>query len=153
MGRFSVAVLAALALTACGGSSGGTASTPPPTPKPFSGPMQELNGSGVTGTVEIVKGTGSFTVTIKVKGLAPNSNHVNHIHKGVCPGTPGPIATDVIAALQPVSADASGTATATTQVPHDFALPPEGWYANIHAGPDLQGANAKSIACGNLPTS
>jgi Cu/Zn superoxide dismutase len=155
MRRTTAAAVFTLALAACGGSSGGPASTPTPTPtpKPFSGPMQALGGSGVEGTVLVVKQTGSFIVTVTVKGLAPNSNHINHIHKGNCPGSPGPIATDVISALQPLAADASGNATATTMVPHDFVLPPEGWYANVHAGPDLQGANAKSISCGNLPTS
>lgn len=151
MRRFASGVLATLALAACGGSA--SAPTPPPTPKPFTGAMQALGGSGVDGTVQVVKGTGSFTVTVTLKGLAPGSNHINHIHKGNCPGSPGPIATDVITALQPLVADASGAATATTMVPHDFVLPTEGWYANVHAGPDLQGANAKSISCGNLPTS
>jgi len=156
--RFASGVLATLALAACGGSSSvGSATTPaptpPPTPKPFAGLMQALGGSGVDGTVLVVKGTGSFTVTVTVKGLAAGSNHINHIHKGNCPGSPGPIATDVITALQPLVADASGNATATTMVAHDFVLPAEGWYANVHAGPDLQGANAKSISCGNLPTS
>ncbi len=156
MQRFATSVLVPLALVACGGSSssGGGSSAPAPTPPataaPFSQPMQELAGSGVTGTVEVQKGTVSFTVTLKIKGLVANSSHVNHIHKGSCPGSPGPIATDVISALLPLVADGAGNATSTTMVPHEFVLPAEGWYANIHAGPDLQGPNAKSISCGNL---
>ncbi len=157
MKQLALSVLVPFALAACGGSStGGSAATPAPTPTPtppISGQMQELAASGVSGTLEVVKGTSSFTLTLKIKGLAPSSNHVNHIHKGTCPGAPGPIATDVIGALQPVVADASGTATATTTVPVAYAVPSTGWYANIHAGPDLQGPNAKSISCGNLPVS
>jgi hypothetical protein len=157
MRRYASGLLTVLALAACGGgspssaASGSPPSTPTPSPTPVSGPMQALNGSGVTGTVQVSKMTGGFVVTVTVSGLAPNSSHINHIHKGNCPGAPGPIATDVITALQPLVADASGKATATTMVQHDYAPDPAGWYANVHAGPDLQGANAKSISCGNLP--
>ena len=156
MQRLATCVLVPLALAACGGSSagGGSASTPVPTPTPTAAPvgqpMQELASSGVTGTVLVMKGSGSFTVTLRIKGLVANSNHVNHIHRGSCAGSPGPIATDVISALLPLVADAFGNASSTTMVPHEFVLAAEGWYANIHAGPDLQGANAKSISCGNL---
>ena len=81
----------------------------------------------------------------------PASAPAGSVAAGSCPA--GSITAAGSTALQPLVAGASGNATATTMVPHDFVLPSEGWYANIHAGADLQGANAKSISCGNLPTS
>ena len=38
-----------------------------------------------------------------------------------------------------------------TTVPTQYAPPPEGWYANVHNGPDLTTpANAAAISCGDL---
>ncbi len=151
MRAFALAVLLPLGLLACGGSSssGSSTSSAPtavPTPTPITAAMNALGSSGVTGTVSVVKGTGSFDVTMKLTGLAPNSVHVNHIHKGSC-AAPGPIAY----ALQTIQADASGNATVMSTVATDYVIPAGGWYANVHTGPDLTSpANAKSISCGDL---
>ena len=138
-------LLLPLTLLACGGSSGPT-STPVPTKAPITAAMNAVAGSGVTGTTEVVKGTGSFDLTVKLTGLQPNSVHVAHIHKGSCAAA-GPIAF----ALQSIQADATGKATVKSTVATDYVVPAGGWYANVHAGPDLTtAANAKGISCGDL---
>ncbi len=108
--RRSLLVLAGLvAISACGGGS--TAGSASPTPG-INFTMNAQNGSGVSGTGLIVKATGSFTLTIKLTGFAPNSSHISHVHAGRC-AQPGGIAY----ALQQVVADSSGAATAMTIVP------------------------------------
>jgi hypothetical protein len=136
-------VIGLFVLAACGGGSTATAS-----PAPISFAMGVQNASGVSGTGQVVKGSGSFTVTIKLTGLVPNSSHVSHIHNGAC-AKPGGIAY----ALAEVVADSSGAATATTTVSVDYTIPGAGWYVNVHHGPDLTApANGPSITCGDLPT-
>jgi hypothetical protein len=108
--------------------------------------MNAQNGSGVTGTGQIVKGIGSFTVTLKLTGMAPNSSHISHVHAGRC-AQPGGIAY----ALRQVVADSAGAATATTLVPADYTVPGSGWYVNVHHGPDFTEADyAPSDSCGDL---
>ena len=133
-------------LAACGGET--TTATPAsPTPPKISFTMTSQNASGVAGTGNVVKGTGSFTVTIKLTGMAPNSSHISHVHTGAC-AKPGGIAY----ALQQVIADSSGAATATSTVAVDYSVPAGGWYVNVHHGPDLTApANGPSVSCGDLP--
>ena len=137
-----LALLGLLVLAACGG--GGTATSAPPTIK-FT--MAAQNGSGVSGTGEVVKGgTGSFTVTIKLTGMPANSSHISHIHTGSCAKNGG-----VAYALQQVVADSSGAATVTSTVAADYSIPAGGWYVNVHHGPDFSApANGPSISCGDL---
>ncbi|HEX6548518.1 MAG TPA: CHRD domain-containing protein [Candidatus Dormibacteraeota bacterium] len=153
----AAALLVAVA-TACGGpaSSGGSpppSSTPPPgaaSPgSALSFPMQGVGDPRVSGTVEVVPGAGGFVLTIRLHGLAPGSNHIAHIHRGSCAQN-GPI--DI--ALSPVIGDASGGATSVTSIAKPYSMPSEGWYANVHMGPDLTTpANAASLACGDLKAS
>ncbi len=132
--------------SACGGAAAATAA--PPTPA-INFAMAAQNGSGVAGSGSIVKGTDSFTVTIKLTGFAPNSSHVSHVHAGSC-AQPGGIAY----ALVQVVADASGAATATTVVPAAYVVPASGWYVNVHHGPDFTEAGyAPSDSCGDLSAS
>lgn len=141
-------LLLPLTLLACGGSSGSTSPTPVPTKPPIVGTMNALAGSGVTGSTEVVKGTGSFDITVKLTGLQPNSVHVAHIHKGSCAAAGG-----IAYALQSIQADATGKATVKSTIATDYVVPAGGWYANVHAGPDLSTpANAKGISCGDLMT-
>jgi Cu/Zn superoxide dismutase len=143
-------VLLAGAVAACG-SSAAAPPSPPPAPAPPSGPtlsfpMQGLGDPRVSGTVQVVEGTGSFTLTIHLQGLQPGSNHIAHIHRGSC-AQQGRI--DI--ALSPVIGDAAGGATSVTRVAQDYSIPGEGWYANVHVGPDLTTpANAATLACGDL---
>ncbi len=146
MRNLVLALLGLFVLAACGG--GGTATNPAsPTPS-ISFIMGAQNGSAVAGTGQVVKGTGSFVVTIKLTGLTPNSSHISHVHAGAC-AKPGGIAY----ALQQVIADSSGAATVTSTVMVDYLVPTGGWYVNVHHGPDLSvPANGPSISCGDLPT-
>jgi hypothetical protein len=136
---------------ACGGSNT-TASSPAPaapSPKPITVAVNAVGNSGVTGMAEITKATGSFTVKLTLNGMKAASQHANHIHKGSCSKS-GPIDK----ALQTISADASGAGTATTSVPGEFAIPAEGWYVNVHTGPDItQPGQGAPIACGDVPAS
>jgi hypothetical protein len=143
MARLTVAILFLLTAAACGQAAAVTAS-----PKPngtFT--MGAMSASGVTGTGQVYKGTGSFTVSIQLHGLLPSSSHVSHVHAGSC-AKPGSVAY----ALLQVVADAAGNATATSTVSEYYSMPSTGWYVNVHSGPDLtEAAYAASVACGDMP--
>jgi hypothetical protein len=125
---------------------GGTAAVVSPSPS-ANFTMGAMSGSGVTGTGQVFKGTGSFTVSIQIHGLAPNSSHISHVHIGSCAKQ-----GNVAYALLQVVADASGNATATTKVPEYYSMPSTGWYVNVHKGPDFTEAEyAPSVSCGDLP--
>src|SRR5260370_23851166 len=123
-----LALASALVTAACGG--GGRATRPPAPKSSFA--MGAQNGSSVSGTADVVKSAGSFTLTVKLTGLQANSSHITHIHAGKC-AVPGSVAS----ALQQPVADSSGAASAITVVPTGYALPSVGWYGNIHHGPDF----------------
>jgi hypothetical protein len=109
--------------------------------------MGAMNGSGVTGTGQIFKGPGNFTVAIQLHGLKPNSSHVSHVHVGSCAKN-----GDIAYALLQVIADASGNATATSTVTEYYSMPATGWYVNVHLGVDTSEAEyLPSISCGDLP--
>ena len=123
---------------ACGGD---TTAAPHPTP-PIDFTMSAENLSGVAGTGTVVKAAGSFTVTIKLTKLSPNSSHVSHLHAGSCTAAGG-----IAFALKQVIADSAGTATITTTVPAAYVVPASGWYVNVHHGPDFSApANAPSLS-------
>jgi hypothetical protein len=142
-------VLLPLCVLACGGTGGtgsSTAAKSTPTAKPIVMTMDAVAASGAQGSAEVVKSGGSFDLTLKLKGLAPNSIHVAHIHKGTCQKSGA-----ITFALQPVVAGPNGEANVRTTVPTQYAPPAEGWYANVHNGPDLTTpANAAAVSCGNL---
>jgi hypothetical protein len=143
MRKTVLALVSALVIAACGG--GGVATTP--TAPKISFAMAAQNGSKVSGTADVVKSAGSFTLTVNLTGLPANSSHVSHIHAGKC-AMPGGVAY----ALQQLVADSSGAATMDTVVPTGYTVPAFGWYVNIHHGPDFSApANAPSISCGDMP--
>ena len=136
------------AVAACGGGTTSSAVSPTPTKPTIKFTMVGQNNSGVSGTGEVVKGSGSFTVTIKLTGMPANSSHISHVHTGSC-AKPGGIAY----ALSQVIADASGAATVTSTVLAEYSIPAGGWYVNVHHGPDFTApANGPSISCGDLPS-
>jgi hypothetical protein len=144
--RSLAALVSVVALSSCGGGSAATSA--PPTPN-FNFTMLAQNHSAVSGSGNIVQSTGSFTVTVKLTGLAPNSSHISHVHAGKC-SQPG----GIVYALVQVIADASGAATATTTVPSAYLVPASGWYVNVHHGPDFTEADyAPSDSCGDLSAS
>ncbi len=140
--NLAFALVSGLAIAACGG--GGTAT--PASPDPLAFTMTAQNGSGVSGTGDIAKGTGSFTLTINLTGMTSNSIHVSHVHAGGC-AHPGGIAYN----LQSVTANSSGAATTISTIPAVYLVPASGWYVNVHFGPDFSEAEyAPSISCGDL---
>ena len=141
----SAAVLLVLVAMACGGNGGSAVSSPKPAAV-FT--MAAMNGSGVTGSGQVYKGAGSFTVSIQLKGLVASSAHVSHVHVGSC-SKPGNVAY----ALLQVVADTFGNATATSTVGEYYSMPSTGWYVNVHKGPDVTEAEyLPSISCGDLPS-
>jgi CHRD domain len=144
--HFLLVAACILALAGCGG--GAAAGAPSPTPG-IHFTMTQQNASGVSGTGTIVKGVGSFTVTINLTGLMPGSSHVSHVHAGQC-AQPGGIAYT----LQQVIADSSGSASTTSTVLTTYLIPTSGWYVNVHHGPDFTNADyAPSDSCGDLSAS
>lgn len=142
MTRISAAILCLLMVAACGEA----AAVPSPNPG-ASFTMGAMNASGVTGTGQVSKGGSSFTVSIQIHGLKPNSSHVSHVHVGTC-AKPGNVAY----ALLQVVADVAGDAKATSTVSEYYSMPTTGWYVNVHSGPDLTEAEyAPSVSCGNMP--
>jgi hypothetical protein len=139
---FQVAIMGILSAAACGAETGAT-----PTPALIVFPMVAQNASGASGTGTVVRGADSFTITIKLTRLAPNSSHVSHLHAGGC-RAPGGIAF----ALKQVIADSAGGATIVSTVPIGYLVPASGWYVNVHHGPDFTAAEyAPSDSCGDLP--
>jgi len=142
-----ISLLGLFAVVACGGGTTSSTASPSPTPS-IKFTMIAQNNSGVAGTGEVIKASGSFTVTIKLTGMPANSSHISHVHTGSC-AKPGGIAY----ALSQVIADSSGAATVTSTVPVEFLIPAGGWYVNVHHGPDFTApANGPSISCGDLPS-
>jgi CHRD domain len=143
MRNLVLAVSSLFVVAACGGGTATNAASPTPT---IAFTMVAQNGSGVSGTGTIVKGTGSFIVSIKLAGLVPNSSHISHVHNGACAKAGG-----IAYPLSQVIADSSGAATAQSTVPVDYSVPAGGWYVNVHHGPDFSvPANGPSISCGDL---
>ena len=91
--------------------------------------------------------TEDLTVKTTLTGLAPNSTHPAHIHLGVCTSN-GAIAYP----LRNVVADAGGNAVATTVIANvKNGIPANGWYINVHNGPNLTPAvQFIPIACGDI---
>ena len=101
--------------------------------------------SGITGDVEVVKGSDAFTLTIRLHGLPPNSNHLSHIHLGSCQQRGG-----IAFALNQVVADGQGNADTRTTLNQRYPPASGHWYVVVHAGPDMQGSNSSYLLCGNL---
>ncbi|HEY6406423.1 MAG TPA: hypothetical protein VIY29_03035 [Ktedonobacteraceae bacterium] len=80
---FCLLMVFVLALSACGSSST-TAAPPIPTPTQMTNhytvKLSALNGSGVSGTVDLRLTGKILAVTVNVTGLAPNKIHFQHIH-------------------------------------------------------------------------
>ena len=134
-------------LVACGGTSPAPAaqipitSTPFPQSTPLIVPMLGVGpgNAGITGDLEVVKSTSAFTLTIRLHGLPPNSHPAARLHVGTCAGG-GPVDTD----LQPLSADATGSATSISSVPKPYEVPSAGWFV------DVLGGSTTPLACGDL---
>jgi hypothetical protein len=104
--------------------------------------MMAMNNSGVTGEATFTAQGEQTQVMLRVTGAPPNSTHPAHIHQGTCENQ-GP----VVAPLQSVTVDASGTGTSTSTVSVPLATVMNGQhYVQAHAA-----NGGQPVACGNIP--
>ncbi len=104
-----------------------------------------VNGSKASGTIALTKTSNTMTIEVVITGLAPDSAHVSHVHTGSCQKQGG-----IIFALNQVIADGTGAADTKSTVQAHYPPASGHWYVVVHAGPDMQGANANYLLCGNL---
>ena len=140
--RRAIALLFLLSAAACGSTSAAATSSPTP-----SGQQFKLDGihTSATGRVVVTSSGTSTTIEVVITGLAALSAHAASLVSGTCqqPGA-------VVASLDQVVADANGAAAIRSTVAAKFPPASASWLVAIRAGPDLQGANATFLLCGNL---
>lgn len=108
--------------------------------------LEPRGGTNVTGTANVMAGTGAGTTMAEVtlNGAPANGVHPWHIHAGTCAS-----GGDIVgppADYPPLNADANGTATASATV--NVAAPTTGEYhINVHMSPTDLGT---IVACGDL---
>ena len=144
-GRAELALLALIVLcamvtpTACGGTSGSTSGTPSHTSHSY--PLQAVADSGVRGRADVSGGQGSFTITLHLKDLEPNSTDAAAILSGTCAQPRG-----TVYEISDVLANAHGVGVSLTTIQHTFRAPASGWQVTVD-----QGSNPSApIACGEL---
>ena len=107
--------------------------------------LEGAGGTGITGMAVITPEDGgtTSTVTVELRGIAPGSSHVGHVHHGSC-AYPGEV--DVM--LSPVIGDADRRGSATTAgVPSSDLR--SGYALQYHATLDMP---SPTVACGDLGT-
>ena len=88
-------------------------------------------------------GDQQLAVEVTMSGLAPNSEHVIHVHSGACEAE-GPILYD----LPNLRADAGGTAAASATLARPLSEVANGrTYLTVHAEATLP---SPTLACGNI---
>jgi hypothetical protein len=171
----AVLVVVSLLLMACGsGSTAGTSTSPSPTPAsgqaPEPTPIQSPRtltfnligcmrgasvatpcfptwaGNPVHGSVRVDINSYGYTVTVIVRGLAPNSGHEINTHDGTCETT----GTDLGGPDQGrhATADAKGTLSSITTWPDVYSVPLRGRIMSVH-GNDETGSMIH-VACANM---
>jgi Cu/Zn superoxide dismutase len=147
--RRTVIFAAALALVLAGCSTKKTSSNGPSASTSASSGATATLTHMPRGSVTVSWNPATHTVLVtgRMTGLAPNSIHPMHIHKGSCANQGG-----VVHPLPDLKADANGDATIKAAVPGvKEGIPAAGWYLNVHTGPTLAPANQfRPIACVDL---
>ena len=92
--------------------------------------------SGVSGNATLAQSGETTTVTVTLSGMAPNSAHVGHIHRGSCSGA-------IIFPLGVLTADASGQGSVTATV--NASIDAASWWIQFHTSDNPPGP---PIACG-----
>jgi len=104
--------------------------------------MNAVDASGVSGTATVTALFGDFsTVTVSLQSLAPGSSHAGHVHRGSCANQGA-----IDFGLAPITADAQGNGSATTNGVPDALLTP-GFYLQYHVALDPPGA---PLACADI---
>lgn len=126
-------------------ATGSVAQTNAAAPKTMHIRLRAQAFSGVTGTATLTynPATKMTTVIVTVHNLEPGTVHPSHIHAGQC-STNGP----VLAALASITANSTGSGTATTTVAGSFNN--KRAYINVHLGPGLALTQYTVLACGEL---
>ena len=156
MTRAIAAVALLLVAVACGSASEAGATSPSPSASaPASASASpgglvfsidgKKYGTSAAGTITLTNSSGSFTLELKIHGLAADSSHVSHIHGGSCEQPGG-----ILFALTQVVADGNGDADTITPVSAKYPPASGHWYVVVHAGENMMGANATYLLCGNL---
>ena len=153
-GRF--AVLAApilIGLVACAGGPSVTA-LPAATasaasnqvPRSLTFQLNPIEPYTASGTVVVdITAAASYTITVNVTGLTPNSVHLLNLHYGTC--AKPILAADERVDLGDAQADATGTATFTTPLfARAYTVPTGGRILTVH----LEGDSPSHIACADL---
>jgi cytoskeletal protein RodZ len=107
--------------------------------------VQPTDGGTAIGdaTITYNEETKVMSVEVKVAGLKPDSEHVQHIHSGTCKEY-----GDAIYSLDNLKANADGEASTTNTFQDVEKFDVANMILNIHQGSDLEGDNAKQISCG-----
>ncbi len=151
----AIAAVALLLVAVSCGSAGETGAAAPSPSAPASanaspgGLVFQIDGkkygTSAAGTITLTNPSGPFKVELKIHGLAADSPHVSHIHVGSCEQPGG-----ILFFLNQVVADGTGDADTITQVSAKYPPASGHWYVVVHAGENMQGANATYLLCGNL---
>ena len=145
-------MLVTASAVACGGASQAAATTPSPVASPSPSPSPSglqfaLGGIHTSASGKILVNTTptSTTIELMITGLGSDTSHVSHVHSGSCQQPGG-----ILYALNQVVADGTGAADTRTTIQAKYPPASGHWYVVVHAGPDMQGANATYLMCGNL---
>ena len=108
-------------------------------------PMGEGTSKFGQGTLQMDIKNNSYTITVRVTGLTPNTRHLINFHFGSCatPNLDPPFDQIEIA-----SADATGTLTSVTTRLSAYAVPESGRILTVHG--DDPKRRQTHIACTNL---
>jgi hypothetical protein len=140
-----VLILASLLIVAACGTATNPSSSAPALPTQT---QVTLNHAPI-GTSDLTWDAASQALTVKIalSGLAPNSTHPEHIHKGDCSSN-----GDIAYKLNPLTANSLGVGTSVTTIPGvKDGIPANGWYVNVHNGPGLSpDIQFAPIACANI---
>ncbi len=147
---FTAAAAVTLMLGACASSSGNSgASGGPVSPASaairWSGALQPVGGTSVSGTASLAPG-GSATqssVDVAVTGSTSGATHPWHLHRGSCSNDMGIVGSPSSYPTLGIGADGTGR----VMVGLPFAIPTSGsYFVSVHQSAE----NMTRIACGNL---
>jgi hypothetical protein len=87
-----------------------------------------------------------LTVDVTVTGLAPGTEHPNHVHTGRCDQEGG-----LLHILELLKAGPDGTAHQSTSIPQVDQIQAGSWYVAVHQGPGLDAqAEFSPVLCGDV---